>query len=107
LITDTVGFIQNLPHHLVAAFRATLEETVEADLLLHVVDITDPDYLDKIEIVEEVLDSLGADRSRLLTVFNKIDLAAELDREKGFMVSARTGEGLNNLLKTMGEILPK
>ena len=105
LITDTVGFIQNLPHHLVAAFRATLEEAVEADLLLHVVDITDPDYLDKIEVVEEVLDHLGADRSRLLTVFNKIDLAPELDRENRLMVSAQTGEGLTTLLKTVGELL--
>lgn len=105
LITDTVGFIQNLPHHLVAAFRATLEEAVEADLLLHVVDITDPDYLDKIEVVEDVLDTLGADRSRLLTVFNKIDLAAEPDREKEVLVSARTGQGLNVLLKTIGELL--
>lgn len=105
LITDTVGFIQNLPHHLVAAFRATLEEAVEADLLLHVVDITDTDYLDKIEVVEDVLDTLGADRSRLLTVFNKIDLAAEPDREKEVLVSARTGQGLNVLLKTIGELL--
>lgn len=105
LITDTVGFIQNLPHHLVAAFRATMEEAVEADLLLHVVDITDPDYLDKTEVVEDVLGTLGADRSRLLTVFNKIDLAAEPDREKGLLVSARTGEGLSDLLKTMGRLL--
>jgi GTP-binding protein HflX len=105
LITDTVGFIQNLPHHLVAAFRATLEEAIEADILLHVVDITDSDYLDKIEIVEEVLDDLGADRSRVLTVFNKIDAAVFREREQGLLVSARTGEGINDLLKTMGELL--
>lgn len=106
LITDTVGFIQNLPHHLVAAFRATMEETAEADLLLHVVDITEPDYLDKIEVVEDVLNTLGADKSCILTVFNKIDLAAELDMDqKGLMVSAHTGRGLDELLKTIGEHL--
>lgn len=103
LITDTVGFIQNLPHHLVAAFRATLEEAVEADLLLHVVDLSEPDYIDKIEIVEDVLDSLGADKSRILTVFNKIDLMEELDLNlNGVLVSARTGQGMDELLQRIG-----
>lgn len=106
LITDTVGFIQNIPHHLVAAFRATLEETVEADLLLHVVDITEPDYLDKIEIVENVLEVLGADKSRILTVFNKADLLTGPDKERnGLLVSAQTGQGLGNLLEAMDRLL--
>ena len=74
LLTDTVGFIRKLPHHLVASFRATLEETSEADLLLHVVDASPPTWEEQRMVVEQVLDELGvADRPKLL-VFNKIDL---------------------------------
>jgi GTP-binding protein HflX len=77
LLTDTVGFIRKLPHHLVASFRATLEETAEADLLLHVVDASHPGWEEQRMVVEQVLDELGAsDRQRLL-VFNKIDLLGE------------------------------
>ena len=74
LLTDTVGFIRKLPHHLVASFRATLEETREADLLLHVIDASSPTWEDQRVVVEQVLDELGvSDRPKLL-VFNKIDL---------------------------------
>jgi GTPase len=77
LVTDTVGFIRKLPHHLVASFRATLEETAEADLLLHVVDASHAHWEEQRIIVEQVLDELGVgDRPRLL-VFNKIDLLRE------------------------------
>ena len=79
LVTDTVGFIRKLPHHLVASFRATLEETAEADLLLHVIDASQPTWEEQRVVVEQVLEELGvADRPRLL-VFNKIDLLGEED----------------------------
>jgi GTP-binding protein HflX len=107
LLTDTVGFIQNLPHHLVAAFKSTLEETIEADLILHIVDVSQPDYLDKIDTVEEVLDTLGAEKSRIVTVFNKIDLMPGLNtNQPGLMVSAHTGQGLYDLLQLIGGALP-
>lgn len=100
LLSDTVGFVQNLPHHLVAAFRSTLEEAAEADLLLHVVDISDPYYLEKMEVVERVLQDLGADPERILNIFNKADLLDLYpDNEgKGIFLSANTGQGLDKLL---------
>jgi GTP-binding protein HflX len=77
LVTDTVGFIRKLPHHLVASFRATLEETAEADLLLHVIDASQPLWEDQRLVVEQVLEELGVgDRPQLL-VFNKTDLLSE------------------------------
>ncbi|MCL6610167.1 MAG: GTPase HflX [Peptococcaceae bacterium] len=104
LLTDTVGFISNLPHHLVAAFRATLEEVAEADVLLHVVDISHPCAGKQAETVREVLASLGAGDKPAITVYNKIDLVPG-DRipppDRGdypVLVSARTGHGLDELL---------
>ncbi|MFC5467638.1 GTPase HflX [Cohnella suwonensis] len=76
ILTDTVGFIQNLPHDLVAAFRATLEEAVEADLLLHVVDASSPMRERQMKVVEEVLQELGAGGKPSLLVYNKIDLSS-------------------------------
>ena len=73
LMTDTVGFIRKLPHHLVAAFKSTLEEVTEADLLLHVVDLLSPLYEDQIRVVQETLEDLGAADKTTLLVFNKID----------------------------------
>jgi GTP-binding protein HflX len=81
LLTDTVGFVSNLPHHLVASFRATLEEVVEADLLLHVVDISDPEYEQRMNVVIEVLEGLGVEDSPRLAVLNKADLVAPEDRD--------------------------
>ncbi|MDD3270463.1 MAG: GTPase HflX [Syntrophomonadaceae bacterium] len=102
LITDTVGFIQNLPHHLVAAFRSTLEEAVETDLLLHVVDISDPAYMDKMGVVEKVLEELGAEKEKIITVFNKADLlAADGTMEGSRYISARTGLGIDKLLNEL------
>lgn len=74
LVTDTVGFIRKLPHHLVASFRATLEETREADLLLHVIDASSPTWEEQRVVVEQVLDELGLNETPKLLVFNKIDL---------------------------------
>jgi GTP-binding protein HflX len=100
LITDTVGFIQNLPHHLVAAFRSTLEETVDSDILLHVVDLSDSEYLDKILVVEKVLQELGGDSDRIFTVFNKVDMVDSIpgSEKAGSYVSAKSGSGIRELL---------
>ena len=74
LMTDTVGFIRKLPHHLVASFKSTLEEITEADILLHVVDISSPYFEDQIRVVQETLEDLGAGDTPTLVVFNKIDM---------------------------------
>ncbi|MFL5801524.1 MAG: GTPase HflX [Roseiflexaceae bacterium] len=112
LLTDTVGFIQKLPHELVAAFRATLEEINEADLLLHVLDITHPNASQQTQTVVETLKELGADERPMLTVLNKIDqlegvgeaevgrLAGELGLPEDYIaVSAQRGWGLETLLQ--------
>ncbi|MFZ0430874.1 MAG: GTPase HflX [Acidobacteriota bacterium] len=102
LLSDTVGFIRKLPHSLVAAFHATLEETIEADLLLHVIDLSDPSHGLLRSTVAEVLEEIGASDIPVLEVFNKIDLLHDeplpvLPRE-GVTISARTGEGVDALL---------
>ncbi|MCX6122514.1 MAG: GTPase HflX [Ignavibacteriales bacterium] len=74
LMTDTVGFIRKLPHHLVASFKSTLEEITEADILLHIVDISSPYFEDQINVVQETLEDLGAGDTPTLVVFNKIDM---------------------------------
>lgn len=116
LLTDTVGFIHKLPPTLVAAFRATLEELLDAHLLLHVVDITHPRAAEQAATVLEVLRELGAAQYPTLTVFNKIDLLApdaeprklaqelELPPEAVF-VSARTGQGLEELRYRIAQML--
>jgi len=73
LLTDTVGFIQNLPHDLIEAFKATLEEVTEADLLIHIVDISHPNFIEQINATYKVLEDLKAVTKPMLTVFNKID----------------------------------
>lgn len=106
LITDTVGFIQNLPHHLIQAFRSTLEEAARADLIVHVVDLSDPDYLDKMRIVEKVLEELGAAEDKILLVFTKADLLPEpFDASEALRVSSRTGEGMDFLLAALARSL--
>jgi GTP-binding protein HflX len=106
LMTDTVGFIRKLPHQLVEAFAATLQETIDADLLLHVVDAAAPDEerAEMIQAVEETLTEIGADERPRLMVLNKVDLLDEDSRRGlGFrhpdavQVSAVTGEGLDDL----------
>ena len=108
LLTDTVGFIRKLPHDLIEAFKSTLEETVYADLLLHVVDASNPDFAECIETVEQILQEIGAgDRPRYL-VLNKTDkipqtitLPPHISRGYGkiFSVSALQGDGLDSLKK--------
>lgn len=100
LLSDSVGFIQNLPHHLVAAFSSTLEEVAEADLILQVIDVSNPDHLEQIQVVEKVLKDLGADQERILKVFNKVDKLDTFPQE-GIFVSALTGQGIDRLLQVM------
>lgn len=104
LLVDTVGFIQKLPHQLVAAFRATLEEVVQADLLLHVIDAAAPDLEEREEAVRKVLDQIGAGGNPRLQALNKSDRLAPARqaalgaaRPEAVLVSARTGEGLASL----------
>jgi GTP-binding protein HflX len=106
LLTDTVGFIEKLPHQLVEAFKATLEETVLADLILHVVDTSAPEErrIADMQAVDEVLEEIGAGEKPRLLVFNKIDLLSEeerreteLDHPEAVLVSAQEGEGLDAL----------
>jgi len=106
LLTDTVGFIEKLPHQLVEAFKATLEETVLADLILHVVDASAPEErrLASMRAVDEVLEEIGAGEKPRLLVFNKVDLLGrgerdetELDHPEAVLVSAQEGVGLDNL----------
>lgn len=109
LLTDTVGFIKKLPHGLVEAFKATLEEVVQADLLVHVVDISHPLAQDQIDAVDTVLLEIGAAEKPVLMVFNKMDqitggVPAAM-REKyphAVCISARTGEGVDHLLAEIG-----
>jgi GTPase len=112
LVTDTVGFIRKLPHQLVEAFKATLEETVLADLIVHVVDASEPEHRrrEAIAAVDSVLEEMGADSAPRLLVFNKVDLldpadARELSIEEpnATMISATTGEGLERLRDRIAE----
>jgi GTP-binding protein HflX len=104
-LSDTVGFVQRLPHHLVASFRSTLEEALNADLLLHVIDASHPQVLEQIAAVEQVLSELGCEQGRLVPVLNKIDIvedATELavirSRLNGAVsISALNREGLDEL----------
>ncbi|HSM38357.1 MAG TPA: GTPase HflX [Candidatus Limnocylindrales bacterium] len=112
VVSDTVGFINKLPHDLVDAFRSTLEEVVRADLLLEVVDASDPDFVGQQEAVQEVLNELGAGDKPRITVYNKIDrLDADLraepmpSSERAAFVSAETGEGLPALLERIAGTL--
>ena len=105
LLSDTVGFIRNLPHQLIASFKATLEEAVNADLLLHIVDVSNPDALNQIESVNNVLAEIGCGKSPILVVLNKIDAIKKVsDFEMlqtlypdAVCISAKTGLGLEQL----------
>jgi GTP-binding protein HflX len=103
IVTDTVGFIRDLPEDLVAAFRATLEELADADLFLHVVDVSAPDLERRLQAVRRVLDEMGFGATRELLVMNQADrlpeaAAAIAARHDGVAISALTGAGLRELL---------
>lgn len=105
LLSDTVGFIKNLPHQLVASFKATLEEAINADLLLHIVDVSNPDALKQIESVNKVLAEIGCEEAPILDVFNKVDVIKRVGQLEtlqtlypdGVCISAKTGLGLEQL----------
>ncbi|MBS0496696.1 MAG: GTPase HflX [Gammaproteobacteria bacterium] len=116
VISDTVGFIRELPHTLVAAFRATLEETVQADILLHVVDASNPNRDEQIEEVNKILKEIGADDIPQILIFNKIDLTDlapgskgcvrdEYDRISLIRLSAKTGEGIEFVRQALTEAI--
>ncbi|AWB68506.1 GTPase HflX [Saccharobesus litoralis] len=116
ILADTVGFIRHLPHDLVAAFKATLQETREADIQLHVVDVADERRAENIDAVQIVLDEVGADEVPQLLVYNKIDMVDEIDahidrNEDGMPIrvwlSAQTGEGTELLMQAIAERLAK
>ena len=113
LLSDTVGFIRDLPHHLVASFKATLEEARQARLLLHVVDASNPQAEEQIKAVNEVLEELGCDEKPTLLVLNKIDRVADRSflhvlqkhHPRAVAISAATGEGLDELRDAVIEML--
>lgn len=106
LISDTVGFIRKLPHHLVEAFKSTLEELCYADVLLHVIDLSNPNWEEQASIVDDLIVQLGAEQTECIRVFNKCDKCSDLPNERGSVcVSARTGEGTDRLLARIREVL--
>ena len=111
VISDTVGFIRKLPHQLVEAFKATLEELEYADLLLHVIDVSNPEWQQQSQVVEHLIHELGADQLPRIDVFNKSDLVGVGEimphGEDIVSISARTGEGVDKLLELIAKRLDK
>jgi GTP-binding protein HflX len=113
LLTDTVGFVRRLPHRLVEAFRATLEESAMAEFLIHVLDVSQPDVLTFYKTTMDVLAELGADTKSMILVFNKVDRIEDrsviepLRRQypEAHFVSVHTGEGIPSLLEHMAELV--
>ena len=111
LLSDTVGFVKHLPHQLVASFKATLEEAVNADLLLHVIDVSNPEVTKQIEAVNTVLGEIGCGEKPILEVFNKTDIVKNVGEleilqtlyPKAISVSAKTGIGLAHLSEAVTE----
>jgi GTP-binding protein HflX len=113
-IADTVGFVRQLPHQLVEAFRSTLEEIGSADLIVHVVDASDPDPMGQIRTVREVIAEVDGSAITELVVFNKADLINEDEQVRlrglvpgALLVSARTGEGMAELESQIATLLPR
>jgi GTPase len=113
-LTDTVGFVRHLPHQLVDAFRSTLEEVADADLILHVVDGSDADPASQLTAVREVLAEIGAGQVPELVVINKADSADPIELEglrlaepQSVVISARTGAGVDELLAEIERLLPR
>ena len=111
LLSDTVGFIDKLPHNLVKAFRSTLQEVKDADLLLHVIDLSDPDFSDHIRITKETLEELSASHIPVLYVYNKADKvdpsASPKLIDNKLYISAKTDSGMEALLSAIEQLLNK
>jgi GTPase len=119
LVSDTVGFIKNLPHDLVASFKSTLEEAVEASLLLHVIDASDPGYQRQIAVTDEVLGEIGAEVVPRIRIFNKIDCVGDPAAQAGheamlrarypecMVMSARRGDDVAKLHATIQAFFQK
>lgn len=108
LISDTVGFIRKLPHHLIDAFKATLEELCYADLLLHVIDASNLEWREHAAVVEKLICELGAEKTQRIDVFNKADIYMGDIKPHGediVLISAKTGEGLDQLISMIGKRL--
>lgn len=111
LLTDTVGFIRKLPHHLIEAFRSTLEEAKYADIILHVVDSSNPDAYTQMHIVYDTLKDLGVQDKVIITAFNKQDrvdednIIKDIHSDYTMKISAKTGKGVNELLKLIEKVL--
>lgn len=110
LLSDTVGLIRRLPHHLVEAFRSTLEETANADLILHVLDASEPDVQERMHITQELLGELGCAEIPQIHVLNKADLVEDVPQKSDFetvWISAKHGNGLDALMKAIVHGLPQ
>ena len=109
LLSDTVGFIRKLPTHLIEAFKATLEELSYADVLLHVIDISNPEWQEQARVVEELIRQLGAESTPCLRVFNKCDRYIGIlpHGEDVICISAKSGEGAADLVKKLSEMLDR
>lgn len=113
ILTDTVGFIQRLPHHLVAAFQSTLEEVIESDILLHVIDVSHELYQEQSKAVYQVLSEIGVKDKTIITIYNKVDKLPEADglihrleqEENSICISAKSGFNIDKLLELISENL--
>ena len=109
LLSDTVGFIRKLPTHLIEAFKATLEELRYADVLLHVIDIANPEWPRQAEVVENLIRQLGAEGTPCLRVYNKCDAYWGIlpHGEDAVCISAKSGEGADALIKKLSQVLDR
>jgi len=112
VLVDTVGFIRKLPHHLIEAFKSTLDEAVLADVIVHVIDSSNPEMRTQMRVVDNLIEELECKAERIIAVFNKCDVAPGLSpRPEGnytdfISVSAKTGEGMDNLIELLSDALP-
>lgn len=112
VIVDTVGFIRKLPHHLIEAFKSTLDEAVMADVIVHVIDSSNPEMHTQMKIVDKIISELGCRATRIIAAFNKCDIAQPLSpRPEGnytdfVSLSAKTGEGMDELIELLSDALP-
>lgn len=115
LISDTVGFIKNLPHNLIESFKSTLSEVVESDILLHVIDTSNPNFEEQMAVVRDTLDEIGAGSREIINVFNKVDMLKDFEllshlkemHPDGVFISARKGLNVEKLLSKVKDELSK